>query len=105
MLRRLVLTLALALVFGLGQMGAAMHEISHYANLNPSSQKQKQDQTPHSEVCGQCLSYSNLANALSVSYFIPLTRTVGFEAAFFNTPSHHSPALTSYSARAPPYLA
>ncbi len=103
MLRRLILTFALALVFGLGQMGAATHEISHYANLNPASQKQ--DQAPHSEVCGQCLSYSNLANALSASYFTPPSLATGFEAALFNTSSHHSPTLTSYSARAPPVLA
>jgi hypothetical protein len=105
MLRRLTLTFALALVFGLGQMGAAVHEISHYADLSPASQKQKQDQAPHSDVCGQCLSYSNLANALSVSYFIPPTLAVGFEAIVFNASNHQSPTLTSYSARAPPQLA
>jgi len=105
MLRRLLLTFALALVFGLSQMGAAVHEISHYADLSPASQKQKQDQAPHSGVCGQCLSYSNLANALSVSYFTPPTPAVAFEAIIFNASSHQSPTLTSYFARAPPQLA
>ena len=105
MLRRLMLTFALALVFGLGQMGAIVHEISHYADLSPASQKQKQDQAPHSEVCGQCLSYSSLANALGVGYFTPPTLSVAFEAIVFKTSSHHSPALTPYSARAPPQLA
>lgn len=105
MLRRLILTFTLTLVFGLSQMGAAVHEISHYADLSPTSQKQKQDQAPHSEICGQCLTYSSLANALSVSYFTPPTLTAGFEAALFNTSSHHSPTLTPYPARAPPLLA
>lgn len=101
MLRRLILTFALALVFGLGQMGAAVHEISHYANLNPASQKQ----APHSEVCAQCLSYSNLTNALSVSYFAPPTLALAFEAALFNASNHYSLTLSPYSARAPPVLA
>jgi hypothetical protein len=101
MLRRLILSFTLALVFGLGQMGAAVHEISHYADLSPTSQKQ----APHSEVCNQCLSYSNLANALDVGHCTPPTLAAGFEAAFFNASSHQSPALTPYSARAPPQLA
>jgi len=105
MLRRLILTFALAFVFGLGQMGAAVHEISHYADLSPASQKQKQDQAPHSEVCGQCLSYSNLANALGVSYFTPPTLAAGFEPALFSASSHNSPTLSPYFARAPPHLA
>ncbi len=103
MLRRLILTFALALVFGLGQMGMAAHEISHYVNLSPTSQKQ--DQAPHSPVCDQCLNYSNLANALGVSHFTPPALAVGFEAALFNASSHQNPTLTSYSARAPPFLA
>src|SRR5664279_2671513 len=98
MLRRLTLTFALALMICLGQMGAAMHEISHYSDLSPASQKQKQDQAPHSDICGQCLSYSHLANALSVSYFTPPTLATGFEAIAFNASSHLSPTLTSYSA-------
>ncbi len=103
MLRRLILTFALTLVFGLGQMGATVHEISHYADLNPASQKQ--DQAPHSPVCDQCLSYSNLANALGVSCFTPPALTAGFEPALFSTSSHDSLILTPYSARAPPQLA
>ncbi len=105
MLPRLILTFALALVFGLGQMGAALHEISHYADLSSASQHQKQDQAPHSDVCGQCLSYSNLANALGVSYFTPPALAAGFELALFSASSHDSLALAPYSARAPPYLA
>ena len=103
MLRRLILAFTLALVFGLGQMGAAVHELSHYADLNLTSQKQ--DQAPHSPVCDQCLSYSNLANALGVSYFTPPTLAAGFESALFSASSHDSPTLAPYSARAPPLLA
>ncbi len=103
MLRRLILTLSLALVFVLAQQGVAVHEISHYADFNPASQQQ--DKAPHSGTCGQCLSFSGLAHALGVSYFSVAVLAAGFETTLFSSNNHRSPALTSYSARAPPHLA
>jgi len=102
MLRRFILSFALAVLFALGQQGAAMHEISHYADLAPSSQ---QDKAPHSPVCDQCLSYGKVVSALGVAYFAPLVLTTGFEPQFYRLNQHHSPSLAAYAARAPPQLA
>lgn len=103
MLRRLILSFALALLFGLGQQGAAVHEISHYADLAPLSQQQ--DKAPHSGVCDKCLSYGELANAVSTGYFSPVILAAGFETFVYSSGSHLSPVPPSYSARAPPQLA
>ena len=100
MLRRLILSFALALLFVLGQQGAAVHEISHYADLVPATQQH--DKAPHSPVCDKCLSYGELANALGVSYFTPPISTAGFEPPAYSSTNHLSLTLLSYSARAPP---
>ena len=52
MLRRYLLSFCLVLLFALGQHGAAVHEISHLADLAPTSQQQ--DKAPHSPVCDKC---------------------------------------------------
>jgi len=103
MLRRLILTFALAFMFGLGQQGAAVHEISHYADVNPSSQQQ--DKAPHSPLCEKCLSYSGMASALGASHYTPPTLASSFELFTYHSSNHHSPTLAAYSARAPPVLA
>ncbi|MFA6178004.1 MAG: hypothetical protein WC696_00145 [Candidatus Methylopumilus sp.] len=100
MLRRLILSFSLIFLFALGQQGAVLHEISHYADINPSSQQQ--DKAPHSSVCDKCLSYGELASALSVSYFAPPILTAGYELTAFSSSNHPSNTLLSYLARAPP---
>lgn len=107
MLRKLFLTFALVFLFAMGQQGALVHEISHYADLGsglaPASQQQ--DKAPHSPACDKCFSYGELANALAVSDFVVP------EIAGANTPiaavtgqllNHNS---SPYSARAPPRFA
>lgn len=101
MLRRLIFTFALVLLFGLGQQGAIVHEISHYSDLTPLSQKQ--DKAPHA--CEQCLSFSGLANAIGASYFTPDLLAASFELALLSAQNHDSLTLPSYSARAPPRFA
>ena len=103
MLRRLILTLVLAFMFGLGQQGAAVHEISHYADINPSSQQQ--DKAPHSPLCEKCLSYSGMASAVGVSHYAPPMLTAGFEPFSYHSSNHLSPISAAYSARAPPVFA
>jgi hypothetical protein len=103
MLRRVILTFALALLFGLGQQGAMVHEISHYADLAPLSQQQ--DKAPHSSVCDKCLVYGELANALTVSHFSPLLLATAYEPIQYTAAKHLSSPLYAYSARAPPVLA
>ena len=100
MLRRLILTFMLALLFGLGQQGAVVHEISHFADINSSSQQQ--DKAPHSPLCEKCLSYSGLASALGVSYFMPPTMAAGFEPYVYYSSTRLGLTSAVYSARAPP---
>jgi len=100
MLRRLILSFSLIFLFALGQQGAVLHEISHYAEVNPSSQQQ--DKAPHSSVCDKCLSYGELASALSVHYFAPPILAAGYELTAFSSSSHPSNTLLSYLARGPP---
>ena len=103
MLRRVILTFALALLFGLGQQGAVVHEISHYADISSSSQQQ--DKAPHSPLCEKCLSYSGMASALGVSHYMPPTLAAGFEPYTYHSSNHLSHTSAAYSARAPPVLA
>jgi hypothetical protein len=99
MLRRLILTLTLAFLFGLGQQGALVHQLSHVDDLAPASQQQ--DKSAHS-VCDQCLAYSTLAHALANPYFSPPLAESLF--ALFAEQESHAFRLThvSYQARAPP---
>lgn len=103
MLRRIILSFTFALLFTLGQQGAAIHEISHYADLTPASDQQ--DQAPHSPVCDKCLSYGELAHALGVQDFSLPLPAASFEAAVYTGSSHFSASLRPYSARAPPQSA
>jgi hypothetical protein len=103
MLRRLFLIFSLALVFSLGQQGAAVHEISHYADL--ASTSQQQDKAPHSPICDQCLSYGALTNALDTADFsLVLLASVHEVIQHADAGIHSSPNLYAYSARAPPTL-
>lgn len=102
MLRRLLLTLTLALLFGLGQQGAATHAISHLADWQ---QDQQQDKSGHAPVCDKCVVYAELASALAGSVFtpppIPQVHTVHVPLWVHADSTLHFP----YAARAPPVLA
>jgi hypothetical protein len=102
MLRRLILSFALAVMFAFGQQGAAVHEISHFADLAPS---QQQDKAPHTSACDQCLSYGKLANALGLTSFQPLASTGDFALHAIEPASHQSLTQVHYAARAPPSFA
>jgi hypothetical protein len=90
MLRRLILSFALAVMLAFGQQGAAVHEISHYADLAPSQQ--------------QCLSYGKLTSAVGVSSFQPPSLAGDFALHAIEHASHDSLTQLHYSARAPPSL-
>ena len=99
MLRRMFLIVTLALLFGLGQQGAAMHAISHYAD----AQEQQQDKKTHSTAaCEQCVAYAKLASAVpSIAFVLPPSTGEYFAIATQAVtvgPLH----LLAYSARAPP---
>ncbi|HEU4709074.1 MAG TPA: hypothetical protein VFS17_07155 [Methylophilaceae bacterium] len=103
MLQRLILTVILAFLFGFSQQGAIVHEISHYADQAPLSQKK--DSSSHGSVCEKCLSYGQLASALGVAYFSPALLANTFEATQHYAAAHHASPEHAYSARAPPVFA
>jgi hypothetical protein len=99
MLRRLILTLTLAFLFGIGQQGALVHQLSHVDDLASSSQQQ--DKSAHS-VCDKCLSYSALAHALGVQAFQHFQPANSFTLHAHAQAHHTSLAPPFYRARAPP---
>ena len=99
MLRRMLLIFTLAFLFGLGQQGAAMHAIAHYADV----QEQQQDKQTHSSAaCEQCVVYANLVGAIPSSTFILPPHTGAHVAVTTHTFAAESFYLLAYSARAPP---
>lgn len=102
MLRRLLLTLTLALLFGLGQQGAAVHAISHLAE---SQQKQPQDKSSHAPLCDKCVVYAELASAVAGSIFALLPATQAYTASIGQSLRAESAPHFPYAARAPPVLA
>lgn len=99
MLRRLILTLTLVFLFGLGQQGALVHQLSHVDDLASSSQQQ--DNSAHS-VCDECLSYSALVFALNVDAFKHFQPANSFTMHAYSHALHTSSTPSFYSARAPP---
>jgi len=99
MIRRLILTLTLAFLFGLGQQGAIVHQLSHLDDLASSSHQQ--DKSAHS-VCDECLSHSVIVFALDVAPFKPLIGKQGVEPFIYLAAQAASPPLHTYQARAPP---
>lgn len=104
MLRRYLLSLSLILLFAFGQQGAAIHEISHYADLS-AAQQQQDKSTAHTSFCDKCLVYGELASAINVAYFSPALLSHQFETTQHYAASPCHPATDAYSARAPPVLA
>lgn len=99
MLRRMLLIFTLAFLFGLGQQGAAMHAIAHYADV----QEQQQDKKTHSTAaCEQCAAYANLAGAVPSSTFVLPSVTGRHVIVATHTVAADSFYLLAYSARAPP---
>jgi len=99
MLRRMFLILTLALLFSLGQQGAAMHAISHYADL----QEQQQDQAPHgTAACEKCVVYAGLSGAApSTAFILPVSNGEHIRGGELS-PAVDSLSAVPYSARAPP---
>ena len=99
MLRRMLLIVTLAFLFGLGQQGAAMHAISHYAD----AQEQQPDKKSHSTAaCEQCVVYAKLAGTVPSAAFVLPPSTSGHVAIAAHTVAADSLNLLAYSARAPP---
>ena len=99
MFRRLILTLTLAFLFGIGQQGVIAHQISHLDDLAPASHQQ--DKSAHS-VCDECVGHSALAFAIGVAQFKPYIAKSSFEPLSYLVVQSSSRTLPTYLARAPP---
>ena len=100
MLRRIFLALTLALLFGLGQQGAAMHAVTHLAD----AQEQQPDKQHNSSTCEQCVAYAKLTGAAPAAvFFLP---AIPAHPVFAESPSVAANTLhrLAYTARAPPFL-
>lgn len=74
-----------AFVLLLAQQGGVLHALRHVL----AEQSQQQDkQTPHSNACEQCTSYSQLGNALNSSLF-----SFGLHASLTQEPAQHHVAV------------
>ena len=112
MLRRLILTLSLVASFGLAQIGAVSHELSHYVEAsvehtqqNHSKNTSPSNQSSHNHSCAKCLGYAELGNAVTSCQFIfTLTSTPNLpNSSWFDSATASD--SRAYSARAPPVLA
>jgi hypothetical protein len=115
MLHRLIFAFSLIVTFGIAQIGAVAHEISHYSNVTAQNQQQDlnkhgqkdlapDNQAPHNQVCEKCLGYAELGHAVQNT---DVTLPIGIDNQhYLNSYSATSSyaKLRSYSARAPPTL-
>jgi hypothetical protein len=120
MLQRLIFAFSLIVSFGVAQIGAITHEISHYGEQTSQSQSQDfqkstnkgnpgdlspDNPVPHNQVCEKCFSYAELGHAVqNADVILPISAT---SQHYLNSDSATSSyaKLRSYSARAPPTLA
>jgi hypothetical protein len=109
MFKRFSLHLALIFVFAFAQIGAVTHGISHfndYAKQNKTSQSQqdtsKQEQSTHSEQCGQCISFAKIAGGLVAQSYVFPTSQASFIGITQLQTQASTQTLSAYAARAPP---
>ncbi len=103
MLRRLFLTLTLALLFGLGQQGALVHAVGHLADLQQHDRQQ--DKSHHNSVCDKCVVYAELGSAVGSASFDLPTASSSPVSILTCTLRSRSILHQPYTARAPPLLA
>jgi len=125
MLRRLLLTLSLIVSFGLAQIGAVTHEISHYVDASALNQQQdysenyqpnvdnspakntansagKNNPAKHGHTCEKCVGYAELGGAISSSHIlVSLAKTQNLLTSS-QLQSFSATKPRTYSARAPP---
>lgn len=125
MFNRLIFAFTLIVSFGMAQIGAVTHEISHYtdlttssiktagatasvqqAALNKSTSKKPGQSEPisHNQVCEKCISYAELGHIVhsTQAALTAVNATNHYFSVCSQTPSYAQPR--TYSARAPPSL-
>lgn len=101
MFRRALSHLMLAFALLFAQQGGFAHELSHFAR--DASQTEKQ--LPHSKVCEQCASYSQVGSG-AISQPVPLAQPSAGNTPFvFCSAEHSAPRFFSHLSRAPPFPA
>ena len=109
MLRRLILTLSLVASFGLAQIGAVSHELSHcveasveHTQQNHSKNTSPSNQSSHNHSCAKCLGYAELGHAVTSSLiaFTITSNLISPTRLCFDSTTASNPR--AYSARAPP---
>jgi hypothetical protein len=103
MLRRFFLSFTLALLFGLGQQGAAVHAISHFADWQQS--QQQPDKGQHGSTCDKCVVYAELGSAVGTQHAAMPIPEQGYRHCDWLLLRDGNSFSHSYSARAPPSLA
>lgn len=118
MLNRLIFAFILIVTFGMAQIGAVTHEISHYSaataqnqqlehskNASQSNKSRPSEPISHHQVCEKCISYAELGHAVHSTHAILAASDAihHYSIACLQAPSYTK--LRSYSARAPPSLA
>jgi len=102
MLHRIIFAFTLIVSFGIAQVGAITHEISHYSNA--TSQSKSQDSLPHNQVCEKCISYAELGHAVnSTDSHLPRIANSHYYLPRYSASFSYTKPST-YLARAPPYL-
>jgi hypothetical protein len=101
MLQRLAIQFVLIFLFAFAQIGAATHEISHFADITKQSQ---QDKNTHGEQCTQCISFAKIASGIASQAFALPIICANFIRAADNDFNHPSYLHTAYAARAPPQI-
>lgn len=102
MLHRLLLTIALIFLFGLGQQGALTHAVGHLAD---SQQNRPQDKSHHAPACDKCVVYAEISSAHGATIFaLPRNNNTH---VLHESPLARTDSIPhfSYAARAPPILA
>lgn len=102
MLRKILLTLVLTLLLGFGQQSALLHEISHYADLDPAALLDKSPQ--HAGHCDHCVGIGHIAHGLVGHQHFDFGSTPQLTPYADEPRSHAGPIVRIYAARAPPRL-
>ncbi len=111
MLRRLLLTFSLIVSFGLAQIGAVTHEISHYTDASAENQQEdynknsKQSNQPsHNHTCEKCVGYAEIGSAISSSHIALSLASTPIPITSSQLQNFTTTKPRTYSARAPPSL-
>jgi len=101
-MRKLHITLGLALLLLMAQLGAVRHELSHISRVGTNVQAQAHAATFLEKTCGLCFAFSQVANpagnTVSVGQFEPSSCAAGSLICCAATPA----AVPTPRSRGPP---